>query len=43
MGAYRGTILAVLELYKEGHTVDYIAARLGMEPREVSDIIANYS
>ena len=43
MGAYRGIILAVLELYKDGATIELIAVELGISPKEVSDIIANYS
>ena len=43
MGAHRGHILAVLGLFKEGHTILQIAKSLGLTIEQVSNIIDDYS
>ena len=43
MGAYKGIILDVLELYKEGHTIEDIADHKGLSVEEVKKIIQDYS
>ena len=42
MGAYDGTILDILELYKEGHTVADIAKDKGLTAEEVEKIIKEF-
>ena len=41
MGAYKGTVLDVLELHKEGYTAEYIAESQGLTIEEVKKIITD--
>jgi DNA-binding CsgD family transcriptional regulator len=43
MGAYKGKILDVLELYKEGHTIEQIAKSQGLTVEEVKYIIEEFA
>jgi uncharacterized protein (DUF433 family) len=43
MAAYKGTILDVIELYKDGLTIEDIAKSKGLTIEEVEKIIKEYS
>ena len=43
MGAYTGTILDILEMYKEGNSVEFIAEAKGLSVEEVQKIIDDYA
>jgi len=43
MGAHKGHILAVLELFKEGCTILQIAKSLGLTIEQVSNIVDDYA
>ncbi len=43
MAAYKGLILDVLEMHKEGHTPTKIARALGIDVEKVEQIIRDYS
>jgi hypothetical protein len=43
VAAYKGLILDVLEMHKEGHPVVKIARALGVDVEQVEQIIRDYS
>lgn len=43
MAAYKGLILDVLEMHKEGHSPIMIARALGIDVEKVEQIIRDYS